>query len=251
MVSQPQKQFKIILIGDNCQDTYTYSTVDRISPEAPVPVCNIHSSFEKPGMAANVKENLEALGCDVQFYSGNLSTKTRIIDKRSNQHMLRIDNDVVSEPFDSGIANYQNIDAVVISDYNKGFVSYKTIEDAIYIARNIGIPVFVDTKKTDLRKINGSFVKINELEYNNLVTTCDDIIITKGGNSVEYNGSEYSVPKTEVVDVCGAGDTFLASLVYGYLTQGNIRKAIPFAIKASAVTVQKMGVYAPTLKEIE
>jgi len=50
--------------------------------------------------------------------------------------------------------------------------------------------------------------------------------------------------------VCGAGDTFLAALVYQYLTTNDMQSAISFAITASAVTVQRLGVYAPTLEEI-
>jgi sugar/nucleoside kinase (ribokinase family) len=55
-----------------------------------------------------------------------------------------------------------------------------------------------------------------------------------------------------VIDVCGAGDTFLAALAYEYLnTDGNMEAAVEFAIRASAVTVQHTGVYAPTLEEIQ
>jgi sugar/nucleoside kinase (ribokinase family) len=59
-----------------------------------------------------------------------------------------------------------------------------------------------------------------------------------------------SSPRVEVVDVTGAGDTFLAALTYQYLDTGNIEQAIRFANIASAVTVQHLGVYAPTLKEM-
>jgi hypothetical protein len=51
-------------------------------------------------MAANVKANLEALGCDVSYMHGETSTKTRLIDIRSKQHIVRIDNDVQSKPID-------------------------------------------------------------------------------------------------------------------------------------------------------
>jgi sugar/nucleoside kinase (ribokinase family) len=54
-----------------------------------------------------------------------------------------------------------------------------------------------------------------------------------------------------VTDVCGAGDTFLAALCYEYLKSNNMDLAIEFAIRASAVTVQHIGVYAPTLEEIK
>jgi D-beta-D-heptose 7-phosphate kinase/D-beta-D-heptose 1-phosphate adenosyltransferase len=55
--------------------------------------------------------------------------------------------------------------------------------------------------------------------------------------------------KVEVADVCGAGDTFLSALAYQYLITNDIELSIPFAIRASEITVQHMGVYAPDLRE--
>jgi sugar/nucleoside kinase (ribokinase family) len=65
-----------------------------------------------------------------------------------------------------------------------------------------------------------------------------------------YKGEIYPAPKVEVVDVCGAGDTFLASLTYFYLLDSDIESAIKKAILASSITVQHTGVYAPSLDEI-
>ena len=86
------KKYQILLIGDNGIDQYQYGSVTRISPEAPVPVINYTHTVTKPGMAANVRENLERLGCDVTFVHGiKTCTKTRVIDSKSKQHLLRID----------------------------------------------------------------------------------------------------------------------------------------------------------------
>ena len=71
-----------------------------------------------------------------------------------------------------------------------------------------------------------------------------------GKEGAHYDGEQYAAPKVQVVDVTGAGDTFLASLVYQFLQTNSIKQSIPFAIKASSLTVQKLGVYAPTLEEI-
>jgi sugar/nucleoside kinase (ribokinase family) len=60
----------------------------------------------------------------------------------------------------------------------------------------------------------------------------------------------FPAESVEVVDVTGAGDTFLAALTYQFLETQNIAAAIRFAIKASTITVQHFGVYAPTLEEI-
>jgi D-beta-D-heptose 7-phosphate kinase/D-beta-D-heptose 1-phosphate adenosyltransferase len=144
---QQQKQFKILLLGDNCIDVYQYGTVDRISPEAPVPVFKFSYEEKRAGMAGNVKNNLIALGADVTFLHGETSTKTRLVDLKSKQHIVRIDNDVISEALviDPILDLY---DAVVISDYNKGTISYEMVEQLI---ADFLCPVFIDTKKTDLK----------------------------------------------------------------------------------------------------
>ena len=77
---QQQKQFNILLLGDNCIDVYQYGTVDRISPEAPVPVFKFSHEEKRAGMAGNVKNNLISLGADVTFLHGETSTKTRLVD---------------------------------------------------------------------------------------------------------------------------------------------------------------------------
>ena len=59
--TQPQTQFNVLLIGDSCIDKYNIGTVDRLSPEAPVPVFKMVDSYEVQGMAANVYLNLVIL----------------------------------------------------------------------------------------------------------------------------------------------------------------------------------------------
>ena len=154
---QQQKRFRILLIGDNCIDTYQYGNVDRISPEAPVPVFKHSYSETLPGMAANVRKNLKSLGCDVTFLTGEPSIKTRLIDLKSKQHIVRVDKDFDSEPLSDNDIDTSSYDAIVISDYNKGLVSYELIEK---LKSKFSGPIFVDTKKTDLSRLNGCFVKI-------------------------------------------------------------------------------------------
>ena len=119
-----QRQLKITLIGDTCIDEYHYGYVERISPEAPVPIFVEDKVETKSGMASNVAKNLEALGVNVTTYFGVPSTKIRIIDSKSNQHILRIDKDVKSKQLSTDTKFDTNTDAFVISDYDKGFVSY-------------------------------------------------------------------------------------------------------------------------------
>ena len=247
MVTARQRKFKILLIGDNCTDVYQYGIIDRLSPEAPVPIFVPTHKEEREGMAGNVYKNLVTLGCTVDLVCGHPSVKTRFIDSRSRQQVLRMDEDVISIP----VVNVAptGYDAIVISDYNKGVVSYDLIEKMI----DSNIPVFVDTKKTDLERMQGAWVKINELEYSKIKSDCSGLIVTRGAKGAEvihYN-IKSTVSKVEVVDVTGAGDTFLAALAIKFLETNNIKEAVEFANKAAAITVQHFGVYAPTVKEIQ
>lgn len=250
MDTQQQTSFNVLLIGDSCTDIYNIGTVDRLSPEAPVPVIKTTETKIVPGMAANVKQNLENLGIYADFITNNeVISKTRYIDRRSGQHMLRVDDEpeIVSwsgrTPFP--IDTY---DAVVISDYNKGFLTYEHIESII----ENSIPVFIDTKKTDLERFQGAWVKINELEYSRLKSECSGLIVTLGerGAKVPHHDIYCPTKSVEVMDVCGCGDTFMAALVAQYLFTKDIEKAIIFANVAAGITVQHRGNYAPSYDEI-
>lgn len=240
---------KILLIGDNGVDQYQYGNVTRISPEAPVPIINYTHTVTKPGMAANVKDNFEKLQCEVIFLHGiRTSVKTRVIDAKSKQHLIRIDQDDISRPVQVDYTDIDQYDAVVISDYNKGSVEYETVEN---LRRNYKGPIFIDTKKTDLIRFQGCYVKINATEYAAAKSYNDELIITLGRDGVRYKEHEISTPQVEAFDVCGAGDTFLAALTYQYVNTQDILNAIEFATKAASVTIQHVGVYSPTLMQIE
>lgn len=250
MDTQPQRKLKVLLIGDTCIDEYHYGSVDRLSPEAPVPVFVPNRVESKNGMAANVQENLQKLGVSVISYFGESSVKVRMIDEKTNQHMLRIDRDSTSNALMYGDTYFPNdIDAIVISDYNKGFVSYELIESIV----KRDIQVFIDTKKTDLARFRGAIIKINQSEFaaaKTFPSNKKNLIVTMGKHGVLWDQRTYDAPAIAITDVCGAGDTFLAALVYKYLTTFNMDSAIAFAIKAASVTVQHVGVYAPALEEI-
>jgi bifunctional ADP-heptose synthase (sugar kinase/adenylyltransferase) len=245
MDTQQQKQFKVLIVGDLCTDVYQYYTVKKISPEAPVPVLTRHKEQSYAGMAGNVTNNLIALGVNVDHIYGHSSTKIRLVDIKSKHQIARIDNDVISKPL-TYLHRY-DYDAIVFSDYDKGLITYDLIQDT---RRRFKGPIFVDTKKTDLRRLEGCVVKINEPEYEKLETECSMLVVTRAAKPVKYMYQEFPVPQTEVVDVCGAGDTFLAALCFEYLNTNSIEKGIEFAIRASNITIKHYGVYAPTLKEI-
>jgi bifunctional ADP-heptose synthase (sugar kinase/adenylyltransferase) len=251
MSTQQQTKFKILLLGDTCVDVYQYGLVERISPEAPVPIFTPSHSDTHKGMSWNVYTNLYNLGCDIDHHYGVRSCKkTRYIDLKSKQHVLRVDEDQSSKPLNFMWDPLDLIiyDAIVISDYEKGSITYELVEN---ILETYNGPVFIDTKKTDLARFSNAVVKINEKEYNSRTSGGAGVIITKGKNGASYNNVEYPTPQTEAFDVCGAGDTFLAALCYKYLETQDIPTAIQFANLAASVTVKHIGVYAPTLEEIE
>ena len=247
MGSLPQKQSKILLLGDSCYDEYHTGTVSRISPEAPVPVFDLGSSVIKRGMAYNVYNNLVNLGTRVDIITEYRERKHRYIEDKTGQQLIRVDEKIKTEHIDTADEDVSMYDAVVISDYNKGFVAEGDIKD--FRAKYNG-PIFVDTKKTNLAQFDGCFVKINQYEFEAAETLTDDLIVTYGSKKVEYKNRTYLPPSVETHDVCGAGDTFLAGLVFKYLESYDIDAAIKFAMDAAAITVQHRGVYAPTLDEV-
>ena len=253
--TQLQRSFNVLLIGDSCTDRYDIGTVDRLSPEAPVPVLKIVETFDVPGMAANVHHNFTNLDIDVDFITNAEDiVKQRYIDKRSGQHMLRVDTDTELCQWSGSLpANIDEYDAIVISDYNKGFLTYENIE---YIIESVKCPVFIDTKKQDLSRFSASwvYVKINELEYKNRFSVPMNLIVTLGDKGAMLRtgccDELFETREVEVMDVCGAGDTFLAALTTQYLFTKDIGKSILFANIAAGITVQHRGNYAPSYDEI-
>lgn len=244
---QQQKKLNILLLGDSCTDEYLYGYVEKISPEAPVPIFIPNNSISKPGMVNNVYKNLTNLNCNVHLLKGEDSLKTRLIDTKSNQQLVRIDRDEISFPCSLEKEVFLDKDAVVISDYNKGFVTESVIKNICNIFKG---PIFIDTKKQYVHEFTNAFIKINQKEYNNLKTYTDNIIVTQGSKGASYKGKHYPTINLPLLDVCGAGDTFLASLSYFYLLSRDIDFAIKKANIASSITIQHLGVYAPTLEEI-
>jgi D-beta-D-heptose 7-phosphate kinase/D-beta-D-heptose 1-phosphate adenosyltransferase len=249
------KQLNVLLLGDICKDVYAYGHVNRISPEAPVPIFEYSHEECISGMSGNVLKNLVTLGCDVTHITGkNMSTKTRFIDLKTGQQLIRMDEDEVSDAIklDEETLN-KKFDCVVISDYNKGSISNSTIDDvtAIY-----NCPIFIDTKKTDLDRFDRIYpeskvyIKINELEYSKLTSEHRNLIVTLGKDGARFRGNKYPTPKVNVTDVCGAGDTHLSALAFMFCQTGDIEQSILWANRAASVTVQHLGVYAPTLEEI-
>jgi len=185
---------KILVVGDLMIDAYLWGEVDRISPEAPVPVVSARQEEYMPGGAGNVIHNLVALGAAVSpvgvvgtgrngrrlmelleklgldtegiFEDAQRPTtrKTRII--AGSQHVLRIDHessqDVSAETFEAMLKYIQNsiplVDAVLVSDYGKGTVTRTLLSSIISGARRHGKKVIADPKGLDFTKYKGVFL---------------------------------------------------------------------------------------------
>jgi D-beta-D-heptose 7-phosphate kinase/D-beta-D-heptose 1-phosphate adenosyltransferase len=244
-----QKQYKVLLIGDSCEDEYIYGKCERLSPEAPVPVMKFSKTEVKAGMAGNVCLNLQAFNMHITFLTNSEKiVKTRMIDEKSNQQLLRVDVEDTVKPLHLPVST-DSFDAVVISDYNKGYVTDKKLFE---IVSECNVPIFIDSKKQYLPNKKNCFVKINDIEYSKLSQDCriDNLIVTKGGEGCLYNNTLYPAEKVKVYDVAGAGDTFLAALVYGYLCYESIERAILLANKAASIAVQNQGTYVLTEDDV-
>ena len=133
---------KILIIGDSCTDKFIYGECKRICPEAPVPVFSPINSTKNDGMAKNVFNNLRSLApnWDIDFVTNsNDIMKTRIVDIKTNQMLLRIDDNDKCPRF-TGLDKLEEYDAVIISDYNKGFL---TKEDIKYLIDRYPLFIFI------------------------------------------------------------------------------------------------------------
>jgi bifunctional ADP-heptose synthase (sugar kinase/adenylyltransferase) len=240
---------KILVIGDSCKDVFIYGTVDKLCPDAPVPVLIPHHQTESGGMAANVYENIESLGVDVDIITNSkVITKVRYIEEKTNHQIIRVDSEQSKIPRIKNISQipFQQYDAIVISDYNKGFLEY---DDIKYITKQHSV-VFIDTKKIINNKMqNARFIKINETEYKANVhagqmfeTFENQLIITLGGNGCRFKDKHYKVDKVEIKDNSGAGDTFMSALVVEYCNSQDIDKAIDYANQCATIVVQHKGI---------
>jgi len=249
---QQVKSFKILVIGDSCTDFYHFGNCGRLSQEAPIPVFQLLRTEKKNGMALNVVANLKGLGNEVDSIVNKQEiNKKRYIDERTKQHLLRVDegdHESIESITDEQIDNidFNKYDALVISDYDKGFLTPKRIK--YILDKASGCPVFVDSKREDLSVFKNCIVKINQKEFRHSesLPKFSDLIITLGKNGAMWFNERKKFP-TEVVDVfdvCGAGDTFLAALTTAYLSCNDMSESIQFANECATYSVCQLGVYA-------
>jgi bifunctional ADP-heptose synthase (sugar kinase/adenylyltransferase) len=248
--------YKILVVGETCLDVFTYGDVERLSPEAPVPVFKPKNDVSNQGMAGNVVKNLEKISnsSKITFWTQNEQiTKQRMVDKKTNHMLIRVDTGENSE-LSKLVLNQElkktisEFDVVIISDYNKGFISEETFVEIGTLSKLL----FVDSKRMLTQKMIdvSNYIKLNQQEYYNnkeiVNRNLEKFVITLGAEGAQYLGTKYPSPKPqETIDVSGAGDTFIASLTIKYLETNKITEAIEFANKMSSIVVSKRGVVTP------
>ena len=239
---------RVLVIGESCTDIFVYGTSNRKSPEGNGPVFVPISETYGAGMASNVANNLGAMGLDTDIHSdsGNI-IKSRYVNQNTNELYLRVDeNDSVNRIDISKLSDISQYDAIIISDYCKGFL---TEEDISNIA-SLHSLVILDTKKKlgdwckDLK-----FIKINRLEWKNNKDVIrdnewlfDKIICTLDKTGTAYKHKTYPVIPIENGDVSGAGDTFTAGFVVRYLDSKDIGTSIEWGNYCAGEVIKKKGV---------
>ncbi len=192
---------KVLVIGDIMLDRFIYGKVERISPEAPVPVLKFNHEKYMLGGAGNVVANLSALGCKTTFIGivgsdGNgglvarqlsksgahshlikLSNYPTIVKTRfiaENSHLLRVDQEEVLPASEELLPKFQKIlrqavkkaDIVVVSDYNKGLLTLQTTQMIINVCAEMDKKIIIDPKGCDYSKYQGAtLVKPNLKEF--------------------------------------------------------------------------------------
>ncbi len=234
------------MIGDSCIDEFVYCRTDRLAPDLPIPILEIITKVENPGMAANVHRNISQYYPDISLETNTNwrnYRKRRYVDAKTNYTFLRVDSNILIAPICENLS-VSNYDFVIISDYDKGFLSCESIQRICQSHPR----VFLDTKKTlDSWAKDAFIIKINDYEYRksegNLTQNLRDRLIrTLGSDGCEFRGTLYPVEKVNIADTSGAGDSFMAGLVVEFIKSGSIEQAIDFANKCASRVVQSRGV---------
>ena len=294
---------RIICLGDVMLDRYVYGAVERISPEAPIPVIAVKRQSAMPGGVGNVARNVAALGGEAILIgvAGNddagkelkrligddtgmvadlvydkdrpTTVKTRFM--AGGHHLLRADEGEGATEIDSTIedqvlrifeSELADADAVILSDYAKGVLTQRIIEEAIRQTNAAGKPVVVDPKSRNFSRYKGaSFLTPNAREVAQAtgITCVDDDMAATAGSMAREDASAEAILVTrseqgmtlvdgegaqhfraralEVFDVSGAGDTVIAALTLALTAGATGAQAVALANAAAGVVVGKVG----------
>ena len=304
------KNLNILVFGDVMLDRYVNGEVNRISPEAPVPVIRVREEKSVPGGAANVALNLASLGASVEtvgwfgkdeqgdqlveilskrkievdsrcrFSSAPTISKTRITS--SNQQICRVDRESNAEAYSLGLDQFGslllekagNADAVIISDYGKGFVTNEALELLKGSARFLAVDPKpsrpVDYACPDLltpnrfealemvsmsRKSQAPFPRDEVIEkiFEHFSPKMLAVTLGSEGMLLAEKGKFKSLIPTaarEVFDVSGAGDTIIATLTLGLVAGETFEDSAHLANLAAGIVVGKVGTATVTPEEI-
>lgn len=253
----------ILVIGERFTDRYFIGTATRLSPEAVVPVVAIKEVIQSPGGAANVAENLKALGATVReiYQPGHYPIKNRLV--ANGQQLARWDVDDYIAPFDSFklrllAPQFRGVDGVIISDYAKGAFTPEAISTIRKLVPS-DTPLFVDTKGSPAWFGGSPFFFPNMKEWATHKVAYDEeslVIRTESENGMtllEDGVVLHHLPTlaTKVVSVSGAGDTAIAAFAYAIGCGKHVSQAMEFASQACAISVSKPYTSTVTLDEIK
>jgi D-beta-D-heptose 7-phosphate kinase/D-beta-D-heptose 1-phosphate adenosyltransferase len=232
---------KILLVGEQCIDKYSYGTNDRINPESPSPLIKVVQEEQRLGMAGGMNENLLNLGLEVKsLLSENKIVKHRFIDLKTNHQVLRVDFDYQLESLEVSKIKKEEFDLVVVSDYDKGFITPEVINHLMGLYPD---KLVVDTKRKDISIYEGVLVKMNKPDsLKSIKNENIDLVVTDGRNGAVYKNQSYPVQTTKLVDVTGAGDAFMIGLSLGLLISNDVGASIELANKFGSIAVQYLGV---------
>ena len=258
----------IAVFGDFIIDEYIYGTVDRISPESPIPVFKETKREMRDGGVGNVYNNLKALGSNPKLHTHKLVApiKTRYVC--DNHIMFRSDNETYLPNTKSPSYDLTGVDYCLLSDYNKGYLHHS--KKMIEYCHSKGCKVVVDPKKALHYYKGADIVKLNEkelklygqeeirynFEYQDIRYRYDigALVITMADKGVYIDSPEYCgiihTNHHNVADVTGAGDVFVAAMTH-YLDKGKtLFEACTKAVELASISVTKFGTYVLTQEDI-
>ncbi len=260
---------RVVVVGDALLDIWIHGTIDRISPEAPIPVFKELRRESRDGGAHNAVANLRALGCTVPdvWWDWNRPEKTRFVvnnqqvglryDVEENLRLSRVAEDYIID-----CVATQNCDVLIISDYAKGVCTPSLCQRLIAWAKQRGVKVVVDPKGADWSKYKGAdVITPNEAEFQayggrNSLLGFNTILVTQGARGMwlsSYGAKDVSIPAANKgpVDVCGAGDTVIAVLAAALAVGFDLEQAARLANAAAGVSVSKFGTASCSIEELE
>ncbi len=298
----------VLIIGDVMLDSYIAGNTQRISPEAPVPVVHIQDNYQRPGGAANVALNVSALGAKAVLIglignddtgralhkeltgkgvdsrlisSPNAKTISKLRIMSRNQQLIRLDTEDGfahvnhDELLKEAIAATSEVNAVILSDYNKGTLRPILTEFLAHCKRQ-KLPVLVDPKGSDYSIYRSATLLtpnmsefemvagkptdesdfqqrakalMQSFEINNLLVTRSEKGMTLFQSDITPFNLEAKV--REVYDVTGAGDTVIATLATALGANYSLHDSTTLANLAAGIVVGKMGTATVSMEELQ